>query len=390
MNKALFYQGRRVFNYLADEDRYLSGRPQPALKFSFIGCGIMGQEHIRNTLLEGRAAVAGLYDPSHRSIEHAQKLVPASQSPGLQIYSSLQDACSDPQTDALIIATPNHTHLEVMRIAATSGKAVFLEKPIATTLADALEISNLALKHQLNLHIGLQYRFKSIYAEAIREVFSLNAIGAVQQVNLAEHRFPFLDKVGQWNKFNRYSGGTLIEKCCHYFDLMNLFAGAHPDQVFATGRQAVNFKEFNYANEQADALDQANVIVEYSNGVSGSFSLCMFVPGTSEELVVCGDRGRLRVSESAVIGEPNVNHLELWSGEHGASKTSTPAYPRYIENAGHHGSTFFEHVNFVDSILGQPNSGPTLDDALWSVAVAAAAQESINTNTPVSVKALFG
>jgi len=330
------------------------------------------------------------YDPSLRSLEHAQKLVPASQSKGLQIYSSLQEACNDTQTDALIIATPNHTHLEVMQVAASSGKAVFLEKPIATTLVDALEISNLAQRHQLNLHIGLQYRFKSIYAEAIREVLTLKSIGEVQQVNLAEHRFPFLDKVGQWNKFNRFSGGTLIEKCCHYFDLMNLFAGARPDQVFATGRQAVNFKEFNYANEQADALDQANVIVEYSNGVSGSFSLCMFVPGTSEELVVCGDRGRLSVSEKAVLGEPNINHLELWSGEHGVSKTSSPAYPSYIEKAGHHGSTFFEHVNFVDSILGQPNTGPTLDDALWSVAVAAAAQQSINTNIPVSVKALFG
>ena len=390
MNQALFYQRRRVFNYLPEEDRYLSDSPQPTLKFGFIGCGIMGQEHIRNTLLEGRATIAGLYDTSLRSIEYAQTLVPTRQSDGLQIYSSLQEACNDPKTDALIIATPNHTHLEVMRLAASSGKAVFLEKPIATTLADALEISNLSEHHQLNLHIGLQYRFKSIYAEAIREVFTLSAVGEVQQVNLAEHRFPFLDKVGQWNKFNRLSGGTLIEKCCHYFDLMNLFAGARPDQVYATGRQSVNFKEFNYANEQADALDQANVIVEYSNGVSGSFSLCMFVPGTSEELVVCGDRGRLRASESAVLGEPNVNHLELWSGEHGVSKTSTPAYPSYIENAGHHGSTFFEHVNFVDSILGQPNSGPTLDDALWSVAVAAAAQQSINSKIPVSVKTLFG
>gem|GEM_PF-7090142 len=60
MNQALFYQGRRAFNYLAEEDRYLSGNPQPLLKFGFIGCGIMGQEHIRNTLLEGRATIAGL------------------------------------------------------------------------------------------------------------------------------------------------------------------------------------------------------------------------------------------------------------------------------------------------------------------------------------------
>ncbi|XOV84581.1 MAG: Gfo/Idh/MocA family protein [bacterium] len=389
MNQALFYQRRNTFDYLADEDRYLSGNRQPILKFGFIGCGIMGQEHIRNTVLEGRAAVTGLYDPSARSLEHARRLVPESQQPALQIYDSLHAACNDPHTDALIIATPNYTHLEVIAAAAGSGKAVFLEKPIATNLTDALAIKSLAQEHKLNLHIGLQYRFKSIYAEAIREVFTLHAVGRVHQVNLAEHRFPFLDKVGQWNKFNHLSGGTLIEKCCHYFDLMNLFAGARPEQVFATGSQAVNFKAFNYANQQANALDQANVIVNYDNGVSGSFSLCMFVPGTSEELVVCGDRGRLHVSEQAVLGEKNVNHLTLWSGEHGVSKTSSPGYPTYIENAGHHGSTFFEHVNFVNSILGEPNQGPTLDDALWSVAVAAAAQQSIETNQPVRVATLM-
>ncbi|MEE4280346.1 MAG: Gfo/Idh/MocA family oxidoreductase, partial [Pseudomonadales bacterium] len=98
MNKALFYQARRTFDYLSEEDRYLSGNQQPALRFGFIGCGIMGQEHIRNTLLEGRAAIAGLYDPSARSVEHARKLVPASQSEALRIYSSLSEACDDPHT----------------------------------------------------------------------------------------------------------------------------------------------------------------------------------------------------------------------------------------------------------------------------------------------------
>ena len=84
---------------------------------------------------------------------------------------------------------------------------------------------------------------------------------------MLEHRFPFLDKVGQWNKFDANTGGTLVEKCCHYFDLMNLFADARPVRVFANGNQSVNFKDFERDGKSADCLDQANVLVDYANGV---------------------------------------------------------------------------------------------------------------------------
>jgi myo-inositol 2-dehydrogenase/D-chiro-inositol 1-dehydrogenase len=85
-----------------------------------------------------------------------------------------------------------------------------------------------------------------------------------------------LDKVKQWNKFSKFSGGTLVEKCCHYFDLLNMFSQSRPVSVFATGSQAVNFLEFEYNGEKSDILDNAIVSVVYENGVRASFNLCMF------------------------------------------------------------------------------------------------------------------
>ncbi len=70
-----------------------------------------------------------------------------------------------------------------------------------------------------------------LYVEAIHEALQRRTIGDIKTISIMEHRFPFLDKVKQWNKFSKYSGGTLVEKCCHYFDLMNLFAGARPVSV---------------------------------------------------------------------------------------------------------------------------------------------------------------
>jgi len=379
-----------ALDYLSDEDRHLS-RPHAAeYCFAIIGCGIMGTEHVRNTLLEGRAYIGGLFDPSPNSVAQAQQTIRRyGQTKPAREYDSITEVCGDPEIDAIFICTPNYTHLEVLRGVLDADKAIFLEKPIATSVEDAWQVCKLAAAHPHLVRFGLQYRYKAIYAEAIHEVLDRKSIGTVRTINMLEHRFPFLDKVGQWNKFNEYSGGTLIEKCCHYFDLLNLFAQGQPLKVYASGHQAVNFKNFSYQNRVADSLDHASVIVDYDNQAVASFELCMFAPGSNEQLIINGDYGRLRAEENSTLGGPNTNSIEIWRGEQGASTLSHPHYPSYIDDAGHHGSTFFEHAAFVDDLVSGGNTGPTLAEGFWSVAVGAAAQHSIATAQPVQIEELL-
>lgn len=381
----------RAFDYLEAPDRFLTSAREPELRYGIIGCGMMGLEHMRNTRLVGRASVAGLYDAAENSVQHALSYLKhlsggrptAEVEP--KVYGSLEEACADPETDAVIIATPNFTHLDVMRVATRHEKAIFLEKPVATSVPDAFEVCRLAAAHSKPVRLGLQYRYKAIYAEALAEVFERQAVGRVHSVNMLEHRIPFLDKVGQWNKFDEFTGGALIEKCCHYFDLINQFALGRPERVYAIGSQAVNFRDFTYANKRSDGLDQAHVNISYDNGVIGAFSLCMFVPGSREELVVCGDAGRLQAAEQALLGEVSSNRLEIWSGENGASRVTSPNYPSYIAKAGHHGSTFYEHVALAEQLSGGVTQGPSLEDGFWSVVVGAAAQQSIESGRAVEV-----
>ena len=146
-NSRMFKRGGAL-GYLEDSDRFLTARADPEFNFGVIGCGMMGQEHIYNALLVGRAKIGGLYDPAAKSIETASRLVTKNgQQDAPKIYASLQQACADPDTDALIIATPNYTHLEVMRAVAGCDKALFVEKPIATTVVDAYEVCQLAAAH---------------------------------------------------------------------------------------------------------------------------------------------------------------------------------------------------------------------------------------------------
>ena len=113
--------------------------------------------------------------------------------------------------------------------------------------------------------MGLEYRYMPPTQAVVDEVRS-GAVGKLRMVAIREHRFPFLRKVGNWNRFSRNTGGTLVEKCCHFFDLMNLLVGSPPVRVMASGAQDVNHLDERYDGEQPDILDNAYVIVEYADG----------------------------------------------------------------------------------------------------------------------------
>ncbi len=387
--RSRFFALNPRMNYLPAEDRYLFALEKPRHRFNVIGVGVNGSEHVRVSLLEGRATIHGVFDPNPGSVEMAkqnfQRFVPQGE---LVVYDSLEAACNDPAVDALIISTPNFSHIDVLRTAIQSKKHIFLEKPMATTIADAYEMLEISKDYPSVLQIGLQYRYKAMYVEAIYEAQERSALGEIKTITILEHRIPFLDKVKQWNKFSKFSGGTLVEKCCHYFDLMNLFAQSKPVSVYATGSMAVNFKEFEYQGEKSDILDNAFVNVIYENGVRANFNLCMFAPMFYEELILCGDEGRLKAYElqDFLPGSHPRSHLEILRGEAAPSRIGAPSYPTYIEESGHNGATFYEHVNFIDNIEGRPTQTATVEEGFWAVVVGAAAEESIKTGAVVQVK----
>ena len=119
---------------VADADKYLYASEPPRYRFNSIGTGTMGQEHIRVTDFEGRATINGVFDPEPLSVENAKAAHALHSDEPLKVFSSLEEACADPDADGLIICTPNHTHIDVVREAAKSGKHILVEKPVATTI----------------------------------------------------------------------------------------------------------------------------------------------------------------------------------------------------------------------------------------------------------------
>lgn len=378
--------------FLSDQDRYLSRRNAPRYRFALIGCGTMGLEHLRVTALEGQARVTGIYDPHGPSVAAAQKL---HESLGLDtpltVYDSAQAAADDAAVDLVILATPNHSHWPVLAPLLASGKPMLVEKPMATTLEDAFAMLQAAEAHPAVFQLGLQYRYKALYSEAFARLADPAMLGNVKTLRMAEYRPPFLDKVGQWNKFTAQSGGTLVEKCCHYFDLMNRIAAAPPLRVFASGSQAVNFRDFVRYGAASDMLDNADVLVDYAGGVRGSFTLDMLTADFREELVVTGDSGQLRGREHA---DPNGddqfrNHITIVQGDAGRRVDIQPSYPRWVEQSGHGGASWHLHRRLIDALDGKPTDLATAREGFWAFMVGAAAQASIASGAPVEIAAML-
>jgi predicted dehydrogenase len=355
-------------------------------KFNLIGAGMIGREHMRVITLLGKAKVHGIYDTDRASIELAKATYSGYSKQPLLVYDDLESACLD-DVDGIIICTPNFTHYGILNTAMKSGKPIFMEKPMATTLSEAADIVRLEQSYSSFIQLGMQYRFKSQYSEAFNLVKAQGLIGDVRTISMSEYRPPFLDKVQQWNKFNENTGGTLVEKCCHYFDLINLMAEARPTRIFATGGQAVNFLDFEYNGKKSDIADHGFVVIDYANGVRASFTLNMFCPELYEEIIITGPKGRVVASETSSF-EPDTSS-KAWVVLENNSKVGSierdVTYAPLVERSGHHGATFFEHLAFIERLEGADPDSATVLQGLWSIIVAAAAQESMASSMPIEV-----
>jgi myo-inositol 2-dehydrogenase/D-chiro-inositol 1-dehydrogenase len=187
---------------------------------------------------------------------------------------------------------------------------------------------DLADHHDKAIVVNHELRY-SKYFQKIKDLIDAGEIGEPQLVWCKEFRGPFLKKVGDWIQDARFSGGCLVDKNCHHFDLMNWWIGARPKRVCGFGGNDV----VHVVNNQHEVIDHASVSFEYENGVRGGLLLAMFAPKTGEDLEmgVMGSEGMVqtKMSRDEVLqwkrssekAEPIVHHIPGrkvgWGAHHG-------------------------------------------------------------------------
>lgn len=214
-----------------------TGPETPApVRYGLIGTGMMGIEHLWNLQHVPGAEVTAIADPH----EGSRDLVDAAAGEGratFEHFADHRDLLASGLCDVVVVSTPNHTHVPVMLDVLAHDVHVLVEKPLAATVAGARQIIEAAEGRPGIVWVGLEYRYMPPIARLVAEVRA-GAVGTPRMVAVREHRFPFLQKIGDWHRFSRNTGGTLVEKCCHFFDLMAHIVDDRPVRVMASGGQA--------------------------------------------------------------------------------------------------------------------------------------------------------
>ena len=356
------------------------------IKYGIIGAGTMAREHILNISLIENAEVVALSDPHEASLNQCKDILKTK----VPCFKNHQDMIKENLVDVYLISSPNFTHIEILKDVIKTKKHILVEKPLCTNTKDCLEIKKLTKDYPSLFWTAMEYRYMPPVAKFIDEIHN-KTIGELKTLTIREHRFPFLKKVNNWNRFEKNTGGTLVEKCCHFFDLMRLIAKSKPISVYASGAQDVNHLDEEYDGKKPDIIDNAYVIVNFENGARSLLELCMFAENSDmqEELVAIGNKGKIETSVPSNESGKISSNLRIGMRD-GETRLETIEVDKKILEAGHHhGSTYYEHLAFLNAIKNNSNPEVSLNDGLIAVAVGEAAEKSIKLKRLVKLEEIY-
>lgn len=357
------------------------------INYGLIGCGMMGQEHLHNIGLLDGTRVSAIFEPDPEMAKAASAIAPEA-----AMVGSVHELLNVSDLDCIVIASPNHLHVDqICEIAETRPLPLLVEKPLFTDPQDVPRLAQIERDYPCPIWVAMEYRYMPPIAALIKKT---EATGGVQMLSIREHRFPFLDKVGNWNRFNRNTGGTFVEKCCHFFDLMRLILGSDPARVTASGGQAVNHLDETYDGEAPDILDHGYVIVDFASGTRAMLELCMFAEGSryQEEISAVGPNAKIEAMVPGPgrfwpdhLGDAPLPKVILSPrNPKGPISMDVPVDPELLAAGDHNGSTYFQHKGFLAMLRGEKSEPDvSLRDGLWAVRMGHAAQQAIITGETV-------
>jgi myo-inositol 2-dehydrogenase / D-chiro-inositol 1-dehydrogenase len=357
------------------------------VRVALIGTGMMGLEHLNNLLLQPEVAVAGFADPTETSLTLAQMVLSQRHAALAPAFADHREMLAAVKPDAVIVSSPNHTHGNILSDLLATDIAVLCEKPLCHTLEEALRIAERAARRTALFWVGMEYRFMPPATRFIAQVHA-GRIGRLQMLALREHRFPFLKKVGDWNRFSANTGGTMVEKCCHFFDLMRYIVRSEATQVYCSGAMDVNHHDERYDGRTPDIMDNSYTIVDFASGARAMLDLCMFAEGSAdqEEIAAVGDIAKLEcfVPSNRVVFSPRVP-----LGAPKKVETEVVDIDAAALAAGSHsGATYYQQRAFFAALAsGAPAQVSALDGAR-AVAIGAAAERSAKERRSVALKEL--
>ena len=257
--------------------------------------------------------VVGYVDPEPAGLPYTQEH-------GVSVgrsYDSLESLIDEGNLDLLMVGSPNHLHLEHIRIGLERGMKIFAEKPVVTSVEDTIALAELIGKYGSdNVMVGLVLRYAPIYVD-LRKAQAEGQLGDIASIEASEHIPPYHGAffMRDWRRYSRYAGSFMLEKCCHDLDLYNGVMGCRPLHVASFGGRrsftpentpqgagANDLTEYyrkpsgwqgadKVFDSDGDIIDFQTAIVQYENGAALTFHTNLNVPDDFRRFAVIGAKG---------------------------------------------------------------------------------------------------
>ncbi len=284
---------------------------------------------------------------------------------GCRVFADYRDLLRDPAVDAVSIVLPDDSHLEASRAAAEAGKHILVEKPLASTLADACAICRVADGYGRTFMVGHTLRFDPRHTMA-RDRILAGEIGDL--IHVSSRRNSTIAGAALY----RGHTDTHIHLMVHDADYVNWIAGARPRTVFARSREVLLGSWGMH--------DTVIALVSYDSGLLVCIEACWVLPaasptGLDDKMEIVGTRGVLYL-DSCDAGLHVVAE----------GKVDFPDTIHWPEINGETGGTFYEELShFVRCIVtgSRPIVGPR--EALPAVEVVDAIERSLRERREVSI-----
>jgi myo-inositol 2-dehydrogenase/D-chiro-inositol 1-dehydrogenase len=251
------------------------------LRVGLVGYGAWGRMHAATIARIPGLSLVAVVCGSEASANAASADLPA-----VAVHRDLDAVLHDRSVDLVDIVVPNHLHAAMAVAALEAGKHVLLEKPMATTLADAERVVAAAERAGGYLGIGLELHVSRQWAR-VRELIAEGALGRLRYANLTLFRRPFRPGSGNWRVTGDRVGSWILEEPIHYIDLLLWYFRERglPVELSADGVPS---------SLGAGMHDAFTCTLRFADGAYATFSQC--VAGFEHSLVleIAGDGGALR------------------------------------------------------------------------------------------------
>lgn len=205
---------------------------QAPVRFGVVGCGTIAYwRHLRILPRLQRARLVAAADPDAAAARRARRLT------GIEIHDTAEALLDRKDIDAVVICVPSHLSAEIADRALRSGKAAYVEKPVATSVETARHLAETAEDSSQVLTAGFNRRFHPLTVQAHRLIAD-GRLGSVHSI-LSSFSEPLGDVPG-WRDSPTTGGGVLLDLGIHHFDLIawlvgQRFSNARGLRVSATG-----------------------------------------------------------------------------------------------------------------------------------------------------------